>query len=274
MKKIAVLTDIHSNAKILKEILKDLEKENIDEYIFCGDYITDGFENNEVISIIRNLSNYVIAGSREEVIRNYDGKTWEDKVEWLPSLYAYYDLTKENMNYIKGLKTFDIYEFEGYRIAVSHGSPYNVKEYVYEDNYELFDKMINDYNVDIFLFGHTHIPFSFKYKDKYFFNSGAISFKKDETAESSCLIITLDENINAKFKKYAHNMEEIKKYYLNTDYYNKCPDWSNLLYNIYNDGIDYCTQYVKHLNEKNIDMHLCWGKHAEEYIQENNLKKM
>ena len=40
--RIAVISDIHSNYIAFKTIIDDIKKENIDEIIFLGDYVTDG----------------------------------------------------------------------------------------------------------------------------------------------------------------------------------------------------------------------------------------
>ena len=55
MKKIAIINDIHSNYLLLKLVLEDIKKYNVDDFIFCGDYITDGFDNEIVFLIHRTF---------------------------------------------------------------------------------------------------------------------------------------------------------------------------------------------------------------------------
>ena len=57
MKKIAILNDIHSNYLLLKLVLDDIQKYNVDDFIFCGDYVTDGFDYCcDFIQFINNFS--------------------------------------------------------------------------------------------------------------------------------------------------------------------------------------------------------------------------
>ncbi len=271
MKRIAVLSDIHSNATLLKEVICDLEKSNIDEYIFCGDYVTDGFENDEVINIIKNLSNNVIAGNRETTIRNYDGKSWENSIQWYPSLYAYHSISEDNLEYIKSLEYEKEIIIDGKKIYFTHISPYNKKDVIDENSVVLFDKMINDYDSDIFIFGHTHVPFCVEYKGKLFMNPGALSYTKNEPV-SSCMIITIDGDIKVQHKKYTRNIDVIKNYYLESNYYNVCPEWTNIILHSYMNGFDHCSHFVDYLfstGEKDFD--LVWENKFTEYMNVNNL---
>ncbi len=271
MKKIAILSDIHSNAKILKAMLKDLEKENIDEYIFCGDYITDGFENNEVLDIIKNLSTNVVLGNREISVINYDGSSWEESVQWGPSLYAYKDLRKDNLDYIKSLPLTKIIEVENVKICFSHINPVAKKKNITENSEEHFDEIISKINADVFLFGHSHIPFAKEYRNKIFINPGSVSYTKD-SAKSTCGILTISNEITYKLKMYNRDINQIKKYYTESNYYKKCPEWSNILIHSYQDGIDHCSGFVDFMINQNItNVDEVWSRKFNEYM---NLKEL
>lgn len=51
--KYAIISDIHGNYTAFVECLKKIEKLNIDEIIFCGDYITDFPEPHDVLKLIK-----------------------------------------------------------------------------------------------------------------------------------------------------------------------------------------------------------------------------
>ena len=98
MKKIAIINDIHSNYLLLKLVLEDIKKYNVDDFIFCGDYITDGFDNDRVLNLIKNKTENIIAGNRDLSIANYDNKSWNRINQMKSMLYAYNNTTEEHIS--------------------------------------------------------------------------------------------------------------------------------------------------------------------------------
>ena len=70
--KVAVISDIHANSVALREILKDAEKKNVDEYVFLGDQVNDLPFGNETMEIVKEKSNKVLKGNKEQYIIEYD----------------------------------------------------------------------------------------------------------------------------------------------------------------------------------------------------------
>jgi len=112
MKKIAVISDVHCNILSLKLAIDDAEKRGIDYFIFLGDYVTDGIWNNEILEIVRNRGNVVILGNREKYILNYNPLKKDNK-GYKNIAYAYQDLTKDNLEYIKSLNEVEIIKLNG-----------------------------------------------------------------------------------------------------------------------------------------------------------------
>lgn len=276
-KKIAILTDIHGNLLLLNAVLEELKKENINDYIFCGDSITDGFDNDEIINKIKSLTNNVILGNREKSIIEYDNRSWENKKQWKSMLFAYNSLSKENINYLKTLNTYKIITIDKIKICISHGSPYNIRDLIYSDSYEKFDRLINDFNCDVYFFGHTHNAFNTKYKNRLFINTGAISesFNKKSTATYGILTIN-ENNINYIQKEYNYDFTKVKEYYLNSKYHLICKEWSNLVLYTLRDGIEYCNIFIEELNEYCHDdeekKNELWEEKFKEFMQKNNLE--
>ena len=59
---------------------------------------------------------------------------------------------KDNLDFIKKNGITKTVIIEGVKICISHGSPYNVRDLVYYDSYSLFERLINDFNADVYLF--------------------------------------------------------------------------------------------------------------------------
>jgi predicted phosphodiesterase len=81
-KKIAVLSDIHGNLPALKAALAQIADMKADSIIIL-DLVTDFYQyTNEVISLVRDTTPYVLRGNREGYIihksEHPDDKTWEN----------------------------------------------------------------------------------------------------------------------------------------------------------------------------------------------------
>lgn len=79
-------------------------------------------------------------------------------------------------------------EYKGKKIFITHGHRYSVKW-----DYDKLDKKAAELNVDILLFGHTHVADLVEKENYYLLNPGSISDPRDDSNESYA-IIELDEN--------------------------------------------------------------------------------
>lgn len=60
MEKVAILNDIHGNLFLLNKVLDYLKDKNISKFLVCGDFLTDGPDDNKIIETLRNLNAEVI----------------------------------------------------------------------------------------------------------------------------------------------------------------------------------------------------------------------
>ena len=146
--RLAVLSDIHSNLIALNLAIDDLKKENVDKICFLGDYVTDGESDNEILGIIKNISDYTILGNREKYILDYSPlKKNYNNYKTIHTTYN--NLSKDNLKYIESLKEYYIIKAKDFNILMIHGNQY----YSDKDNIEeVFDKIINDFEI-----GRAHV---------------------------------------------------------------------------------------------------------------------
>ena len=50
----------------MEEVLKDAEKNNVDEYVFLGDLVNDLPMGNETLEIVKSRTDYVLRGNKEQ----------------------------------------------------------------------------------------------------------------------------------------------------------------------------------------------------------------
>lgn len=272
MSKIAIINDIHSNYLLLQKILNYTRKQNIEKYIICGDTITDGVWVNEVLESLEKIDPIMVNGNREEAIINYDGVSWNNNPRFALMLYTYKNISKDNLEFIKKNEITKTVTIEGIKICISHGSPYKVRDLVYHDSYSLFDRLIKDFNADVYLFAHTHIPFCTKYKNKLFINAGALFPCYNKQVVVFGVLDINDKTVNYSQIELKYDFLEVKNFYLNSLTYQVSPEWCNILINEFAKGIDYYILFADYLdkNYKTIDNNT-WKEAFQRFMKEKNL---
>lgn len=275
--KIAIISDIHSNYYCFKEILNDIKNKKIDEILFLGDYITDGFDNNKILDIVKKYD-YVIAGNRELSIVNYAGSSWENLLQFSNMLYTYKDISKENMEYLKTLPQYKIINLHGKRICLSHGSPADSREIVLPSSTDLFDNLIEKYDCDIYLFGHMHLAYNITYKNRLFINPGSVILPADSPT-SKYGILDLDTNLYEQIS-IEYNFKELRNYYIASDFFKFNKEWCNILIHTNESGFDYICDFIDFIKQKadkkgidisNFIPNNLWTSSFLEFMKLNNL---
>ena len=270
MKKIAILNDIHGNLYLLNKALDYLKDKNISLYLICGDFLTDGPDDNKIIDTIRSLPSQVILGNREESILNMPTEIHKYSEKMNPMYYTYLNLTKENLSYLRTLQNTKTISIDNKTICLSHGSPYKTRDYLDENSYPVFANLIEDYSSDIYLFAHTHKYFNTTYKDKLFINSGAISCYMGKKQLSTFGILTISDNITYYEQiELSFNLDDVKNYYYQSNYYKAFPEWTNIILYVIKSGINYNSIF-----SKEYDPNLTFKENYTKFISNHKLPQL
>lgn len=296
MIKIAIISDIHCMEKFFDNIVSKFNEYGITHVFFAGDYVTDGFANNSIIEKIRYLKDkyngIVIAGNREKYITNFNPNQYTEKRN-LAIKYAYEQISNENKEYINNLPIYEMTELEGFKILLSHGSPFNVGHdneldpdlnelneldsngnRKYTSAFRLHDEVSKKFDCDISITGHSHKPFNYTKNGTIHINTGAVGMHSDGTAESSFGILTLDKGqYSYQYVPYRYDKTEVVDYYKGTEFYDSCMEWAILLMLSYHDGVNYCYKFIKSLNNKYSKLKATLTEEDIKKIRDDNWEK-
>lgn len=165
LSKYAILSDIHGNLFALKEVMIDLNGQNIESIILLGDLIDYGMQSNEVVEFIEDsLSSKIICniwGNHEKAIltKNFNHFSSQRGVDC--AKFTASQLSEESRNYLNNNLIHDgkcEFDLDGKRVLAIHGS--------LTDSYwkAIFPDNLNgnylDY--DIVMSGHSHYPHVFQ----------------------------------------------------------------------------------------------------------------
>lgn len=176
---IAVISDIHGNIFALEAVLEDTKNRNVDTIICLGDLVGYGPFPNEVIELIRKENILVIMGNYDAAVVFNDIKYIQDnelnRNFALP--WSVNEVNENNKKYLKRLPEDIIVVDKGKVMTFVHGSTRSINEYLKEDSKEAEDVM-NEYDGDILVCAHTHLPYMKKYGEKLLINDGSVGKPK------------------------------------------------------------------------------------------------
>ena len=246
--KYAVISDIHSNYFSLLQILKDAHEKNINQFIFLGDYITDGIYDNEVLELVKRYGTYIISGNREKYLcgflenNNYSSSYNNEK----PLFYSLHQLSAENRDYILSLPKEQIIELNQKKVLLIHG---NDPSLVKIDS-TVLKSFMDKYKFDICLYGHTHIASDFSFFNSRFFNPGSAGIPADGPYYSYG-ILTIDEKITFDIVRFSTriNFYKLKEVYEKSDYYKENRIWCKLILESIYEGKDVIEPFIKDIQE-------------------------
>lgn len=277
--RLAVLSDVHSNLIALNLALDSLKKETVDKICFLGDYITDGVNDNEVLDIVKNVSDYAIFGNREKYILDYSPER-KDFNNYKTIYTTYNNLTKDSLEYIKSLRQHYIVKVGRFSVLMIHGEKYCSDK---NDIERVFDKIIDDFDFDICFFGHSHRHLFRKYRNKFFINPGSIGQSCDSPTYKYCIVEITDKvRVTLKEFEVEETFSELVRSYKKTNYYKDNRVWSNLVLYMIREGVDYPVLFLKELNERTQELdklgdeefNRLWDKTYENFKKKYNLDEL
>lgn len=163
MKRIAIFSDIHGNIQALETILKDIERNNIDEIICLGDLIGLGPNSKECLDIVMDSRIKMVKGNHEiyqfseELYQNHLCDTEKQYRDWVKS-----QLNEKEIEYLDNLPMTMEELIEGKLFTYSHFF-FNDKKTFYQPLTILGDNRIfevaRSMETDYMFMGHSHDAF-------------------------------------------------------------------------------------------------------------------
>lgn len=176
-KQIAVLSDIHGNSLALEAVLEDINKKKIQTIFNLGDSLYGPLDPIGTAEILIELDIPSICGNEDRILLVHSDEDFVNN----PSLSYVIDIINSKiLKWIKKLQK--IIEYDD--MVLFHGTPENDSEYFIEklnengvkikSNSEL-ETQVSEYNQDIILCGHSHIPRSIYLQNgKFIINPGSV----------------------------------------------------------------------------------------------------
>jgi predicted phosphodiesterase len=283
----AVISDIHGNKPALDAVLSDARSQGIESFIVAGDYCLSGPWPDQCLSTLRELERAVIIRGNEEYYLEYlkdkDQSQWTDGQMQI-SYWNYRNIRRENLDWLLSLvpsREFSCNEISMHvshqlddyikglpRVFFTHSSGM-VERYGYQDisheqiqkdiaeaidQDELLKSLISSLDEGVYIFGHSHIQWSYKVPDKdvYVINPGSCGLPLDGVRNTlPYTILDIDDNGNVSIEErrvpfdlmgYADSIKD-------TTQYSEAHVWSEVIMRELKSSGEHLSFFLKFVDE-------------------------
>lgn len=211
--KVAVIADIHGNPVALKEILKDARNNNVDDIVYLGDLVNDFPFGNETLELVKQTSDKVLKGNKEQYLIEFDKAQYDWKnIQFKNTRFMYNELSKDNLEYIKKLPKSICVNYGETKVVFAHGSPESIEEQIHQDDRDLIEKYTQNLDADALIFGHTHDKmWKEVVNNKLVVNAGCAGVSPFYIGGAEYVILNIDgKDIDADLKVINYDIEELR----------------------------------------------------------------
>ena len=150
----AILSDVHGNLEAFRAVVKDLRMEKPEKIAFLGDVVGYGSEPNECLAILRDLTDWVVAGNHD-----YGAVGLTDIEVFNPParsaiLWTRERLSEDDRTY---LRRQPLCRQDG-NVTFVHATPNQPGEWYYLFTFPEAEEAFQSFPGDLAFVGHSHRP--------------------------------------------------------------------------------------------------------------------
>ena len=158
-----ILSDIHGNLEALEAVLAAADGQ-YDQLWNLGDIVGYGASPNEVVDLIRPLSNLFVRGNHDRVSCGLSSPNSFNPVARAAILWTRAQLTPENAAWLREMPKGPLHPAEPVgQVTCAHGSPLDEDHYIINmrDAWSSLQQMLTP----VTFFGHTHVQGGFSQRE-------------------------------------------------------------------------------------------------------------
>ncbi len=152
--RIGIFSDIHGNLEALQAVLAAYEKANVERYVCLGDIVGYGANPNECCRLVREVADVVVLGNHDAACCGLLSPDTFNPAARIAVERHRQMLEAEHLTWLRQLP----YRLDWDDMLFCHGSPFEVKEFLYildESDVEAIIRQVPVRPPLIFV-GHTH----------------------------------------------------------------------------------------------------------------------
>jgi len=214
--KTAILSDIHGHAVALETVLRELDRQDIDQLIVLGDLAYRGPEPKRCIELTRLSAHTVIGGNADEwAVRGVRAGEVPDHVLLRMNeerSFTVSHVDEEDIAYLASLSMSANCDLgHGQTLYACHATPSDRFQVILPDttDEELAALYLREQSImpSVATYGHIHIPYIRSLKGAVILNPGSVGLPFDGTPKASYAVIETSANtLNASIHRVTYDL--------------------------------------------------------------------
>jgi len=215
--RIAIFSDIHANLAALEAVLADMDARGLNERYCLGDLVGYATFPNEVVATIQALNIPCVMGNYDQGVGNDSDdcgcayKTPEAKTLGNRSIaWTNAHTTAESKAFLRRLLPDVRLQMGDLRVALVHGSPRKINEYLFEDRPDSgLERLLDLAGADVLVCGHTHVPYhKILASGRHVVNDGSVGKPKDGDPRACYAVLeATGRDLAVTFVRVAYDVE-------------------------------------------------------------------
>ena len=217
--KVGIISDIHANIIALEKVFQELEKQQIDLVLCCGDVIGLGphpeetvqflIEKKKIIGVRGNHEGYLLEGIPDFI----HGRPIRD-VERAHHEWVHQQLSNESIEFLRSFKREETIEIEEKKIYMTHYPQEKngeYKKFYLKANEEEMKKLFQEIDADFCFYGHTHILNYQEAEGKKMVNVGSLGCSVKEDFAYVGILEIRQKQANYQVMKVEYQADEVRE---------------------------------------------------------------
>jgi putative phosphoesterase len=194
--KLALLSDIHSNQYALSKVVDEIRLQSIDTLIIAGDTVGYYYGIKDVLNLLADFKVYFTKGNHEimlEQLKHNPEIELELKNKYGSSLQrALHSLSENEIDQLLNIEHPKSILIGDLNILVSHGSPWDMSQYLYPDSDKSIWEKFLHYRENVFIVGHTHYQHVERVGEKLIINPGSVGQNRNRAGLADWMVFETD----------------------------------------------------------------------------------
>ncbi|MHA1448959.1 MAG: metallophosphoesterase family protein [Candidatus Hodarchaeales archaeon] len=209
MVRLALIGDIHGNLPAFIEVLKDIERNNVDKIYCMGDIVGYGPWPNKCVDLVKSVCE--VNGELNCCMGNHDYYAVHGEIpDWFKPAarkaieWTVRNISKESREFLSRLPSYFETDYYGYKFYMVHGSPANpLKAYIFKGSDELSAARLfmQENGLQYLIVGHTHFPLketTFDIVPRWIINPGSVGQPRDDNNQASYCLLELKSQLEMR----------------------------------------------------------------------------
>lgn len=187
--KIGFISDVHANLPALEAVFRDMSARNVVQVYCAGDILGYYTYPDEVVDLLRRKGVHCIAGNHDRAV--LVGTKGMNSIAAAAIEWTREHMSSSTYDYIRDLPNSIHRPVEEVMVAVHHGSPRHMSEYIFEEH--VSDELLAVAGAKLLVLGHTHQPYQVQFPTGHVINPGSVGQPRDGDPRASYAILDSSE---------------------------------------------------------------------------------